>query len=136
MELSEEAKELIDDANFGHLATNMSDGSPHVAPVWIGRDDDYLLVGTGAETLKARNTRRDARIALSVLDQRNPYREVQIRGTVVEQRRDESLEIMDGIARKYTGKPFPFRSGKGRIALVIRADRIRFAELPFAHTPS
>lgn len=135
MELSEQVKQLIDGANFAHLATSMSDGSPQVAPVWLGRDGDLLLVGTGDGTLKARNTRRDARIALSIIDQRNPYREAQIRGKVVERRPDESLAVMDAIAHKYTGKPFPFRAGKGRIVLVIQADKIRFAELPFAHTP-
>ena len=135
MELSEHVKQLVDGANFGHLASCMRDGSPQVAPVWLGREGDLLLVGTGDGTQKAKNTRRDARVALSILDQRNPYREVQIRGTVIEHRPDESLRIMDAIAQKYTGKPFPFRSGEGRIALVIRADKIRFTELPFAHTP-
>jgi len=41
-QLSEEIKELIRGANFGHLATLMRDGAPHVDPVWI--DDDYRLL--------------------------------------------------------------------------------------------
>lgn len=135
MELSDQVKFLIDRPNFGHLATVMSDGSPQIAPVWIGREGDLLLIGTGDSTLKAKNTRRDARIALSIIDQRNPYLEVQIRGKVVEYRSDESLETMDAIAYKYTGEPFPWRIREGRIVLVIRADRVRYGELPFQHTP-
>lgn len=134
MQLPEGVKQLVDGANFGHLASCMDDGSPHVAPVWLGREGDFLLVGTGDGTRKAKNTRRDARVALSILDQRNPYREAQIRGTVIEHRPDESLQVMDAIAHKYTGKPFPFRSGQGRIVLVIRPDKVRFTELPFTHT--
>lgn len=135
MELSEKVKFLIDGPNFGHLATIMSDGSPQVAPVWVGREGDLLLVGTGDGTLKAKNTHRDARIGLSIIDQQDPYREAQIRGKVIERRSDDSLEIMDDIAYKYTGKPFPWRAREGRIVLVVRADRVRYSELPFEHTP-
>lgn len=135
MELSEQVKRLIDGPNFGHLATVMNDGSPQIAPVWIGREGNFILVGTGDSTLKAKNARRDARVALSIIDRQNPYREAQIRGRVVDYRSDESLEVMDAIARKYTGRPFPWRAGRGRIALVIQADRVRFGELPFEDAP-
>jgi hypothetical protein len=33
--LSEEIKALVSGANFGHLATLMRDGAPHVDPVWV-----------------------------------------------------------------------------------------------------
>ena len=38
--LSAEAKALIDRPNFAHLATLMTDGSPHSVPVWVGREGD------------------------------------------------------------------------------------------------
>jgi len=136
MELSDDVKLLIDGPNFGHLATIMSDGSPQVAPVWIGREGDLLLFGTSDDTLKAKNTRRDPRISLSVIGYLDSYREVQIRGKFVERRSDESLEIMGNIAHQYTGNAFPWRAGKGRVVLVIGADRVRYSELPFEHTPA
>src|SRR5216684_2226249 len=78
--LSTEAKALIDRPNFAHLATLMSDGSPHSVPVWVGREGDRLLVCTSEGSLKGRNTRRDPRIALSIVDFHDPYEEVQLRG--------------------------------------------------------
>jgi PPOX class probable F420-dependent enzyme len=133
--LTPEMKQLIDRPNFAHLATLMPDGSPQSVPVWVGREGDRLIVCTGEASLKARNARRDPRIALSVVDHRNPYEEIQVRGRVVERRPDPSLEVMDPISRKYTGKPFPFRDPKGRIALVIEVEKVRYAKLPFEHTP-
>jgi PPOX class probable F420-dependent enzyme len=130
-----EVKQLLDKANFGHLATLMPDGSPQVAPVWVGREDDYILVATGEGSLKARNTRRDPRIGLSIIDFTNPYRETQIRGRVVERRPDPDLRGVDAISRKYTGKPFPWRDPEGRVILAIEAERVRYQELPFEHTP-
>jgi PPOX class probable F420-dependent enzyme len=133
--LSAEIKQLLDRPNFAHFATLMPDGSPQSVPVWIGREDDHIVICTGESSLKAKNTRRDSRVSLSIVDFANPYEEVQFRGRVVERRPDPDLKIMDPISHKYTGKPFPFRSPEGRVALVIAIDKARHTKLPFEHTP-
>ena len=133
--LSEDARKLIDRPNFAHLATLMPDGSPQSVPVWIGREGDHLIICTGEKSLKAKNTRRDPRVALSIVDFDNPYEEVQIRARVIERRPDPDLKIMDPISHKYTGKPFPMRSPEGRVALIMEVERERYTKLPFQHTP-
>ena len=133
--LSPEIKQLIDRPNFAHLATLMSDGSPQSVPIWIGREDEQLVVCTGEGSLKAKNTRRDPRVALSIVDFDNPYEEVQIRGRVIDRRPDPELKVMDMISHKYIGKPFPMRSPEGRVALVIEVEKARYTKLPFQHTP-
>ena len=135
--LKDEIKALFRGANFAHLVTVMADGSPQVAPVWVDLEGDRILVSTSEGSLKARNTRRDARVGVSVVGQDNPYVEAQIRGRVVERRPDPTFEIMDRIARKYTGKDFPWRNDPGqRVVLVIEAERARYTALPFKHTPA
>jgi PPOX class probable F420-dependent enzyme len=134
--LSENAKKLIDRPNFAHLATLMPDGSPQSVPVWIGRESERIVVCTGEGSLKARNTRRDPRVALSIVDFDNPYDEVQIRGRVIERRPDPELKVLDPISHKYTGRPFPMRSPEGRVALIIEVEKERYTKLPFEHTPS
>ena len=121
--------------NFAPIATLMPDGSPNVTPVWIGVGEDKIVFSSGESSLKVRNLRRDPRLALSVVDLNDPYEEVQIRGRVVEFRDDSSFEIMDEISHKYTGKPFPFRSPKGSLALIIEVEKARYTKLPFQHTP-
>jgi len=136
IELSSEVKSLLDRPNFAHLATLMSDGSPQSVPVWIGRENEQVLVCTGEGSLKARNTLRDERVALSVIDLNNPYEEVQLRGRVVERRTDRDLRYIDVISQKYTGKPFPFRNPEGRVVLVLEFDKAKYTKLPFEHTPA
>ena len=136
MKLSSETKQLLDAANFAHLATLMSDGSPQSVPVWVGREGDRIVICTGEKSLKARNTAREPRVALSIVDFHNPYSEVQIRGHVIERRPDPDLKMMDPISHKYTGKPFPFREPDGRLALIIEIDKERYTKLPFEHTPA
>jgi PPOX class probable F420-dependent enzyme len=133
--LSPEVRQLVDRPNFAHLATLMPDGSPQSVPVWIGREGDHLVICTGENSLKAKNTRRDPRIALSIVDFTNPYEEVQVRGRVIERRPDPDLKTLDVISHKYIGKPFPMRSPEGRLALIIEVEKARYTKLPFEHTP-
>ena len=133
--LSPEVKQLIDRPNFAHLATLMSDGSPQSVPVWIGREGNQIVICTGENSLKAKNTRRDPRVSLSIIDFKNPYEEVQLRGRVIDRRPDPDFKTLDPISLKYTGKPFPFRSPEGRVALIIEVEKLRYTKLPFEHTP-
>ena len=133
--LAPEVKQLIDRPNFAHLATLMPDGSPQSVPVWIGREGDRLVICTSESSLKAKNTRRDPRVAISIVEYTNPYEEVQIRARVVERRPDPELKTLDPISQKYTGKPFPMRGPEGRVALILEVEKARYTKLPFAHTP-
>jgi PPOX class probable F420-dependent enzyme len=134
--LADDVKALLRGANFAHLATLMADGSPQVAPVWVDREGDRLLVCTGEGSLKAKNSKRDTRVALSIIAMDNPYREAQLRGRVVERRPDADFRVIDRIAHKYTGRPFPWRQTPAeRVVLVIEVERARAAVLPFVHAP-
>jgi PPOX class probable F420-dependent enzyme len=134
--LADDVKALVRGANFVHLATLMADGSPQVAPVWVDLEGDRLLVCTGQGSLKAKNSKRDTRVALSIIAMDNPYREAQLRGRVVERRPDADFRVMDRIAHKYTGRPFPWRQTPAeRVVLVIEVERARAAVLPFVHAP-
>ena len=74
-------RDILEGKNFAHVATLMKDGSPQVTPVWIDIEGD-TIVNTAEDRAKPRNVRRDRRIAISVHDQANPYRYIQIRGVV------------------------------------------------------
>jgi len=135
--LSDDVKALVRGANFAHLATLMPDGSPQAAPVWVDLEGDRILIGTGEGSLKAKNTKRDARVALSLVAFDNPYVEAQLRGRVAERWTDADFKIIDRISRKYVGKQFPMRDNPDqRVVLVIEIERARFVKLPFTHTPA
>jgi PPOX class probable F420-dependent enzyme len=133
--LSNDVKQLVDRPNFAHLATIMSDGSPHSAPVWIGHEGDLLLVCTEAGSLKDKNTLREPRVSTSMVDFVDPYSEVQIRGRVVERRPDPELRRYDAMSRKYIGKPWPYRDEKSPIVLIIEITKARYSKQPFEHRP-
>jgi PPOX class probable F420-dependent enzyme len=129
--LPDDVKALLDGPNFAHLATLRKNGTPQVDPVWVGREGNRILIGTGERTVKARNALRDPNVALSIVGFRDPYDEAMVRGRIVERRPDPDLVVMDEISRKYTGKPFPWRAREGRIVLVVEAEHVKARKLPF-----
>ena len=133
--LSADVIRLIDGRNFAHLATLMPDGSPHSAPVWIGREGAHLFIVTEDLSVKGRNTRRDPRVAISLVDFDDPYSEAQIRGRVVERREDSDFKYIDAVSRKYVGKAWPYREGAS-VALMIEADHVHYSKQPFEHEPA
>ena len=134
--MDERIRDLIERANYVHVATLMPDGSPSSVAMWAGMEDDFVSIFTGgAKTQKAKNLARDGRVALSVVDFENPYRGGQIRGHVAGTRHGaEALAFMDRLAVKYTGEPFPWRTDEGTQYL-IEVDWSRYSELGFTHAP-
>jgi PPOX class probable F420-dependent enzyme len=61
-----EVANFIDSQTIAHLATLLKDGSPQVSPLGLYREGDLVCVNVAAGTLKARNMRRDPRVALSI----------------------------------------------------------------------
>jgi PPOX class probable F420-dependent enzyme len=100
-------RSAVESTSVAHLATILPDGSPHSIPLWVTTLDDRILFLTGPDSQKARNLRRDPRVALSIAPVDNPYEPVIIRGRVVEWiDGDAGWELVDQIAMKYIGQPY------------------------------
>lgn len=102
--LHKEQLKLIQGKNFGFLGTVNRDGSPHVTPVWVDTDGEFLLVNTAIGRVKERNTRKDPRVAVSIAKQDDPYNWITVNGKVVEWIEGSKAEAhIDRLANKYTG---------------------------------
>ena len=131
MSLDPQVRELLEGRNFAHLATVLPDGGPHTVAVWIGVEGDRVVFFTQPSSRKARNLEADPRVAISIVDLLQPYRTAYLRGRVVATREgDAALEVIDRLALKYTGEPFPMRSG---IVYEVEPSLAGFMELPFRH---
>jgi len=126
--VSVDIAKLIERPNFEHLATLMSDGSPRSAPVWIAREGDLLLICTEATSLKGKNTQRDPRVAISIVDFRDPYMEAQMRGRVIERRPDPQLRYYDLMSQKHIGRPWPYREEESPVVLVIEIAKAKYSK--------
>ena len=125
-ELTDKVKRILGKKTFGHLATMMPDGSPHVSPVWVDVEGNTIVINSAEGRLKDKNVRKDKRVALSVTDPDNPYHSVMIRGRVVEITNDGADRHIDQMAKKYLGQDkYPFRQpGEKRVLYKIEPERV------------
>ena len=117
---------LLEGKNFAFVATLMKDGAPQITPTWIDLEDNIILVNTAEGRVKHKNVSRDPRVAVSIVDEKNPYSMITIRGRVVEQTTIGADEHIDKLAKKYLGvDKYPFRSPtEKRIILKIKPENI------------
>ena len=117
---------LFEEPNLVFIATIMKDGAPQVSPVWADYENDHVLVNTAEGRIKHKNILRDPRVAISVVDQKNPLNMTTIRGKVIDIIPDYEYKLADKLAKKYMGKEkYPFRQpGEKRTVLKILPDRV------------
>ena len=96
---------LEDDAEaFAFLATTMDDGTPQVTPVWFDLEGETIRINTARGRVKDINMSHRPAVALAIMDPDNPYRYIQVRGTVVGSTEEGAREHIDRLAGKYLGK--------------------------------
>jgi len=125
-QLSLDVIKLIEDKNLAFVATLMKDGSPQITPTWIDLVEGLIIINTAKGRVKQKNLSRDNRVAVSIVDHRNPYNMVTIRGKVIEQMEKGADEHIDKMAKKYLGvDKYPFRTEKEkRILLKILPEKV------------
>src|SRR6058998_884179 len=120
-------RKLFEGKNFVFISSIMRDGSPQVTPTWVDIENGNILVNTAIGRIKQWNISRDPRVALSLIDQNNPYEMVTLRGKVTEQITGETAEKhIDKLSKKYIGvDKHPRRSkGERRVILKIKPEKI------------
>lgn len=119
--LTDDVRALLEGANVGHLATLLPDGSPHSMPLWVGLEGAHVAFLTAPGSRKARNLELDPRVAISVTDHERPATMAAVRGRVVARLDGEAgWAIIDRIAQKYLGSPYPLR--EDRVAFLIEPE--------------
>jgi PPOX class probable F420-dependent enzyme len=128
--LSPGAVRFLQEPHLAVISTLMADGSPQATPVWVDVESDgsHILINTVAGHLKLRNLTRNPRVAVTVLDEQNPWRNVIVRGMVVEQRGPDqgATEHIHTLAKKYTrAEQYTFRrEGETRVILRIKPTHV------------
>lgn len=128
-QLSDWARQLLHDLHYAVLSTLNPDGSAQLTTMWyLLEDDDTLVMSTPAHLRKAKNLRRDSRIAICVPDG-NRYVSLSGHVSICEDqsrvRRDiEHLVqryVPDEAARPQTVE---FLFGQGRVSLHFTPEKV------------
>ena len=126
--IPENFKDLITTkVTFAHLGTVMANGVPQVTPIWFSYDGEHIVLNSARGRVKDRNMRARPHVALSILDPENPYRYLQIIGTIVDVTEQGGDAHIDALAQKYLGKPtYPWRqASEVRVIYKVRPDKVQ-----------
>jgi PPOX class probable F420-dependent enzyme len=129
-QLTETQRAFLENPFVATVTTLRADGSPHATVVWIDVDDAGPSFNTAIGRTKERNLRRDARLALLVVDPEDPYRWLAIDGRA-ELTTDGADAQIDRLAKKYLGEDeYPWRDREQtRVTVRIHPDRLEGYDL-------
>lgn len=122
----EDLSRLFQFRNLAYVGTLSSDGAPHITPVWAEMVEDLILINTFEQSAKIKHISKDKRIALSVVEQNNPFNMVSIKGKVVEQTTEGADEHLKKLAKRYLGigKYYYRKPNHKRVILKIKPEKI------------
>jgi PPOX class probable F420-dependent enzyme len=122
----DELSRLFQFRNLAYVGTLSKDGSPHITPVWAEMVEDLILINTFEESAKVRHILKDKRIALSIVEQNNPFQMVSIKGKVVEQTSEGADEHLKKLAKRYLGigKYYYRKPNHKRVILKMKPEKI------------
>ncbi|HNB95224.1 MAG TPA: PPOX class F420-dependent oxidoreductase [Microthrixaceae bacterium] len=125
MALDPDLKDLAQAKNFAALTTLMPDGHPQTQIMWVGADDEHVIINTQLDRQKYRNVLADPRVTVTVFDADNPYRYVEARGRVARtQDGAAAAASIDELSRKYTGGDYGMGPTDSRVILFIDVERV------------
>jgi PPOX class probable F420-dependent enzyme len=105
--LPPELQEFLTQPNPSVIGTLDPDGAPHTAATWYLWEDGRVLVNMDATRKRLDHLRRDPRVALTVTGRGDDwYRQITLRGRVVELADDDDLSGIDRLSQQYTGNAY------------------------------
>ena len=119
--------DILQSTALAYVATLGPKGEPRVSPVWFNWDGTHILLSVTKERQRYRNLLRDPRIALSIADPTNPYRSVEIRGTVARIEEDSDGRFANSQSRKYLNRDRnadEIQPGEERVVIVIEPEHV------------
>ena len=122
MPMTPDLLDLLNKRSPCFFATIMADGSPQLTETWVDTDGEHVIINTVVGFLKVRNVERDPRVAVAIQDPENPFRFIQVRGTVISMTTEGGAEHIDRLSQKYTGKPYPWYGGRDQQRIILTID--------------
>lgn len=117
-------RDLLEQNQIVILGTNGPKGEPQVTALWFLFEGDHLRMSINEARQKLRNLRRDPRASALLIDPANPYRTLELRGTV-SIKPDPDYEFADRVGAKY-GADLREMDGQGesRVMVTLNVEKV------------
>lgn len=130
--IPESYRDLFERPIYVILTTLMPDGQPQSTVVWADYDGQYVRVNVAEGRQKIRNMERNPKVTVIAVDPDNPYRWLEVRGTVETMTDQGGAEHIEALSRKYNNgrayygdfAPAERRSQETRILIRIKPTKV------------
>ncbi|GAA3938219.1 PPOX class F420-dependent oxidoreductase [Microbacterium soli] len=117
--------DLLERPVYGVLATIGRDDTAQASPMWFEHIDDTIRFTHTSTRAKYRNLMRNPSMSLVVYDPDNPYRYIEVRGSLREATPDPTGAFYQHLARRYgQTDPAAPADAADRVILVMSIDRV------------
>jgi PPOX class probable F420-dependent enzyme len=119
--------DLMQSTALAYLATIGPKGEPQVSAVWFTWDGTHLLFALNKKRQKYHNLVREPRVAIAIADPINPYRALEIRGTVARIEEDSNYRFINAASQKYLGRDSTSEelgSAEERVVIIVEPERV------------
>jgi PPOX class probable F420-dependent enzyme len=131
--IPESHRDLVEGPVCITLVTLMPDGRPQGTVAWCDYDGEHVLVSTARERQKAQNMLARPQATVVAIDPENPYRYLEVRGTVAAVTEEGAMDIIDRLAQLYANKPTYYghlapeeqKEKETRVVCKIRPEKVR-----------
>lgn len=117
---------FLKEPHYMVLATIGKTGVPQLTVVWFFYENGLIKISITKTRVKYKNILRDSRVSCLIYDRTNPYRYLQVRGTVVNIEDDPEFVFGGFLCERYgrdeNYRRDPIRKKEGRITVSIKPD--------------
>ena len=101
--IPESHKDLLERPIVVSLATVNANGQPQVTPVWVDTEGEYVRINSVRGRRKVENMEARPKVTLLAIDPDDPYRWMEIQGTIEEQTEVGAIDHINKLSGKYRG---------------------------------
>jgi PPOX class probable F420-dependent enzyme len=118
---------LLEQPNYGHLGTIRPDDTVQVNPMWFlwEKEGDTIRFTHTTKRAKYRNLQHNPSMSLSVIDPEDPFRYIEVRGTLVAVEPDPTGAFYVVLGKRYgNAEQTPPPDSADRVVLVMQIEKV------------
>ena len=123
--IPQQYRDLFDKPITVGLATVLPSGQPQVTPVWCDLDGELVRVNTAEGRQKHKDMVANPLVTVLAVDPSNPFRYLEVRGTVERITEEGAVEHINKLSHEYTGHDYPpIPENETRVICYITPQRV------------
>lgn len=126
-QFTEKMKAFMNEVFPAIVGVTRPSGSVTVTPVWFEYRDGFIWLNSATTRRWQQHVQQNGEVDILLLDPKNMFRWLQVRGRLVEATTKGASEHIDRLSHRYTGNPTYQSYNPGEQRIMLRLEPLRVA---------